>query len=155
MKNLKSRFSKVRAKILKGNPEESILLLNLLQQDIEDKLLTLNQLIETRNKKAVATGERFLEVEKAEGSTHRLTVAPWAGRITLKISEGASAVVARELIAFVNEYIRNDESLAPVTYRGKITFHNGKYCCYLSSESKKFSKKYEHAIMLKDKNVNE
>jgi len=155
MKNLKSRFSKVRAKIRKGNPEESILLLNLLQQDIEDKLLTLNQLIETRNKKAVSTNERFLEIEKAEGSTHRLTVALWAGRITLKISKGASAVVARELVAFVNEYIRNDESLAPVTYRGKITFHNGKYCCYLSSESKKFSKKYEYTITLKDENVNE
>jgi hypothetical protein len=155
MKNLKSRLSKVRAKIRKGNPEESILLLNLLQQDIEDKLLTLNQLTETRNKKAVPTNKRFLEVEKAEGSTHRLTIAPQTGRITLKISEGASDIVVRELINFVDKCIRNDDSLAPVTYRGKVTFYNGKYSCYLSSESKKFSKKYEYEITLKEENVNE
>ena len=155
MKNLKSRFSKVRTKIRKGNVEESIQILSDLQKDVEGKLLVLNQLVESMNKKTVPISERFLEIEKAEGSTHRLTVAPQTGRMTLKISEGASNIIKKELIAFSNDYIRNDESLAPVTYRGKVTFHNGKYCCYLSSESKKFSKKYEYAVTVKEENINE
>lgn len=149
MKNLSARFSKIRQKIRRGDEVMAIELLTFLQKDIEDKFLTLHKTIEVKGKKVLPKDQWQLEIKNAEGSTHRLTINPTTGRVTLKVAQKASEAVREDLKEFVKEFIEQAlGDIAPVTVRGKISFDRkgSQYTSTLYSESKKFRYSFKYKV---------
>jgi len=137
MKNLKSRFANIRRKIRRGDKETSIDLLSSLQEDVEAKIIRYLEIIESHNKVAGDVKHRYIEYQRAEGKTHRLTVNSVTGRVTLKIADQASETVRADLEIFA-EYARSYLHYPLFTMRGKIAWSNHHQCylCTLYSQGK-------------------
>ena len=102
-----------------------------------DRVLNLQKIAERRGAVSIEKSKRFLEVLEAEGSTHRLTINPVTGRITLKLAK-CTPIVVLEITAFVKEIMMQD--FEPICVRGSIRWSeslNG-YRTTLQSESKKY-----------------
>jgi hypothetical protein len=95
--------------------------------------------IESLGRECCPLEDRVVSITQTENSTHKLTINPVDGRIDLKISSKASAMVVSELMSLALQ-LTNME-LPPVTLRGKIKWNKWHgYECQLVSGSKKFKK---------------
>lgn len=141
MRNMSSRFAKVRSNIRKGRGDEAIDLLNALQEDIISHMDAHLRVIEEANKKPCPMEDRFLQVVPAEGSTHRFTVNAHTGRFTLKLNNIATEIVRSELILFAKKCMK--EEFPAVTMRGKIRWLFGAYRCHMENPSGRFQKSIE------------
>ena len=108
----------------------------------ENKIESLTKHIEVMNRTCVPIEKRKIEVVRVDSSNSKLTINPCDGRITFKCSDKCSDVVLNEMVRLA-EKVRIDNSIPPVTLRGKINFHNGEYKISMQSESKKFCFSYE------------
>lgn len=149
MKNFNARFAKVRSDIRKGRVDRAIERLTFLQGDIAICFDNLHKTMETRGNTVLPREDWKMEIVDAVGSSHRLTINPTVGRVTLKISPKASEQVRKDLVQFVNQFIKLElGDIAPVSVRGKIKFDTDRkyYSATLLSESKKFKYNYRMEV---------
>lgn len=133
MKNLSSRFSKVRQKITK-DPQLAIALLNDLQQDIMEKFSSKTRAYDTLMSARTAQNSEILAVRDfsevdvviTDSSTSKLTLSPSEKRCTLKVSKNCSEQVTSELIKITN-YIRMQPTYCK-TVRGRFHFSKSRDC---------------------------
>lgn len=110
----------------------------------EENRAELLLMIESHTKTALPTSQRKMEVVKVDSSTSKLTINPVTGRVIVKLSTRASDAVHNQLISFAF-VVANDDTLPPLTVRGRFLFANGKYRIAMQTESKRFTRWYEIA----------
>ena len=141
MRNLNSKFAKIRQQIRKSNNEIALELLLKLQEDVNTKLETLHKTIETKGKKATDVGYRELQVSTVKTNSNKFTANAHSGRFILKIGNKVTEKVRYELIGFCSD-IMKVEDLPCVTLRGNIQFKNNEYIWTGYSDSKKFKRTF-------------
>ena len=87
--------------------------------------------------------DRKLEIVDAEGSTHKFTINPVDGRMTLKIPKKSSDMVREDLRMFAY-HIASFTTFKPATMRGRMSFNKTtrKYRCTLYNGSKTFKESF-------------
>jgi hypothetical protein len=121
-------------------------LTDLILKEIEvrdEKIEELSRRIEIMNRKVLPIDARYLEMLIVDSDNSKITINPCTSRVTLKISHKSSYKVREDLYELV-EMIRKDDTLPPVTLRGKVIWRDKFYEVTLMSESKKFSFNYKY-----------
>lgn len=147
MRNITKGFKNVRSKVRRGYIEESLELLNQLQEDIMDKFEAYGRVIEVQNRVCCDISERYLEVCNTDSITTKLTVNGATGRFTLKVNKNCTQKVIDEKILLVRQLMMK-EDLPAITLRGKIDWekNTNSYVWSGCSESKKFKYRGEYKI---------
>jgi len=109
----------------------------------DERIELQSRALEIANRVALPIYGRKLELIRTDSSNSKLTINPCDGRVTLKISSKSSEQVVDGLIKFTKEIMKFD-SFEPLTFRGKLDFHEGKYKITLITLSKRFRHYFEY-----------
>ena len=101
-----------------------------------------SKLLEVLNKKCCSVGKRYFEHIVVNSSSSKITINPCTGRVTLKSSNKCSDQVKLDYVSLCNK-IMIDDTIEPMTMRGKIKYKDDKYFIDMASSSKRFKKRYE------------
>lgn len=90
-------------------------------------------------KKRKIAEQRYLLREIISSSSSKITINPCDGRVSLKISNGASDKMQEKMVELAEQVIEFDR-FYPMTYRGKIGYNINTDSLYivLTTESKQF-----------------
>lgn len=141
---MKRPLSEIKKKISKMGCSENII--DFISSQIlirDERIESQSKALEIANREPIEVSKRVLEVLCVKSSRSKITINPCTGRVTLKISHNAGPKAVSDM-KNIAEIIKNDDSLPPVTMRGKISFINNKYIVNIMSESKRYFKMYEY-----------
>lgn len=90
-------------------------------------------------KKRPLAEQRYLLRESIDSSSSKITINPCDGRVSLKISKGASEKMQDKMVELAEQVIKFDR-FYPMTYRGRIGYnvHTDSLYVVLTTESKQF-----------------